>query len=47
MAQVTVSMGGQQTTSIIIADAVREMRLKQGQNVAAIVKSTEVMMVRL
>jgi molybdopterin-binding protein len=46
-AQVTVSMGGQRITSIITADAVREMRLKNGQTVAALVKSTEVMIVRL
>jgi molybdopterin-binding protein len=47
IAQVTVSMGGQRITCIITADAVREMRLKQGQTVAALVKSTEVMIVRL
>ncbi|MGA7625029.1 MAG: hypothetical protein WB630_13200 [Candidatus Acidiferrales bacterium] len=34
-------------TANIAADAVREMRVKQGQNVAAIVKSTEVMIVWL
>jgi molybdopterin-binding protein len=47
MAQVTVSIGGQHITSIITADAVREMRLKKGQTVAALVKSTEVMIVLL
>jgi molybdopterin-binding protein len=47
LAQVTVSMGGQRITSIITADAVREMRLKNGQTVAALVKSTEVMIVRV
>jgi molybdopterin-binding protein len=47
LAQVTLSMGGQRITSIITADAVREMRLKNGQTVAALVKSTEVMIVRL
>jgi molybdopterin-binding protein len=47
IAQVTVSLGGQRITSIITADAVREMRLKKGQTVAAVVKSTEVMIVRL
>ena len=47
LAQVTVSLGGQRITSIITADAVREMRLKNGQTVAALVKSTEVMIVRL
>ncbi|MGB9241952.1 MAG: helix-turn-helix transcriptional regulator [Candidatus Acidiferrales bacterium] len=47
IAQVVVFIGGQRITSIITADAVREMRLKQGQTVAALVKSTEVMIVRL
>jgi molybdopterin-binding protein len=47
MAQVTVSIGSQRITSIISADAVREMRLKNGQTVAALVKSTEVMIIRL
>src|SRR5579863_4076623 len=43
MAQVTLSIGGQHITSIITADAVREMRLQAGQTVAALIKSTEVM----
>jgi molybdopterin-binding protein len=47
MAQVTMSIGGQRITSIITADAIREMRLKIGESVAALVKSTEVMIVRL
>ncbi|MGH9716488.1 MAG: TOBE domain-containing protein [Candidatus Acidiferrales bacterium] len=46
MAQVTLSIGGQRITSIITADAVREMRLKVGETAAALVKSTEVMIVR-
>lgn len=33
--QVTISHGGQQITSIMNADAVREMRLKNGQTVIA------------
>lgn len=47
MAQVTLSIGGQRVTSIITADAVREMRLKAGDKAAALVKSTEVMIVRV
>jgi molybdopterin-binding protein len=47
VAQVTLSIGGQHITSLITADAVREMRLKNGQTVAALVKSTEVMIIRL
>src|SRR5215472_2852637 len=43
MAQVKLSIGGQHITSIITADAVREMRLQKGQTVAALIKSTEVM----
>ncbi|HEY3927518.1 MAG TPA: helix-turn-helix transcriptional regulator [Candidatus Koribacter sp.] len=45
MAQVTLSVGEQHITSIITADAVREMRLKKGQIAAALIKSTEVMIV--
>jgi len=46
MAQVSVSIGGQHITSIITADAVREMRLRKGETVAALIKSTEVMIIR-
>jgi len=45
MAQVTLSLGDQHITSIVTADAVREMRLKKGQIAAALIKSTEVMIV--
>ena len=47
LAQVKLSIGGQQITSIITADAVREMGLKPGMTAAALVKSTEVMIVTL
>jgi molybdopterin-binding protein len=47
LAQVTLSIGGQHLTSIITADAVREMRLEKGQVAAALVKSTEVMVMRI
>ena len=43
LAQVKLSIGGQQITSIITADAVREMGLEVGQTAAALIKSTEVM----
>jgi len=46
MAQVKLSIGGQVITSIITADAVREMGLKVGETAAALIKSTEVMIVR-
>ena len=47
MAQVTLSIGGQQITSIITSDAVRELRLEKGQTAAALIKSTEVMILRV
>jgi molybdopterin-binding protein len=47
LAQVTLSIGGQHITSIVTADAVREMRLKKGQTAAALIKSTEVMIIRV
>jgi molybdopterin-binding protein len=47
LAQVTLSIGGQKITSIITADAVREMRLEKGQTAAALIKSTEVMILRV
>ena len=47
MAQITLSIGGQHITSIITADAVREMRLQKGQTAAALIKSTEVMILRV
>ncbi|HJY86712.1 MAG TPA: helix-turn-helix transcriptional regulator [Candidatus Acidoferrales bacterium] len=47
LAQVTISIGGQLITSIVTADAVREMRLKKGETVAALIKSTEVMLLRI
>ena len=45
LAQITLSLGEQHITSIITADAVRELRLKKGQIAAALIKSTEVMIV--
>jgi molybdopterin-binding protein len=47
IAQVTLSIGGQRITSIITSDAVREMRLRLGDKAAALIKSTEVMIVRV
>jgi molybdopterin-binding protein len=46
MAQVTISIGDQHINSIITADAVREMRLKRGDVAAALIKSTEVMIIK-
>ncbi len=47
MAEVVISIGRQQITSIITARSAREMRLKPGQTAAALIKSTEVMILRL
>jgi molybdopterin-binding protein len=46
MAEVTISIGGQQITSIITARSAREMQLKPGQTAAALIKATEVMILR-
>jgi molybdopterin-binding protein len=46
MAQVTLSIAGQHLTSLITADAAREMRLQKGQLAAALIKSTQVMVMR-
>ena len=46
LAQVTISISGQHLTSIITADAAREMRLEKGQLAAALIKSTEIMIMR-
>ena len=47
LAQIKLSISGQQITSIITADAVREMGLRSGQTAAALMKATEVMIVRV
>jgi len=47
MAEVTISIGGQQITSIITSRSAREMRLKPGQTAAALIKATEVMILRV
>src|ERR1700686_5330776 len=47
MAEVKISIGGQQITSIITATSAREMRLKPGQTAAALIKATEVMILRV
>jgi molybdopterin-binding protein len=47
LAQVKLSIGGQRISSIITADAAREMRLEKGQTAAALIKATEVMIVRV
>ena len=47
LAQVTMMIGEQHITAIITADAAKEMRLKPGERAAALIKSTEVMILRV
>jgi len=47
MAEVKISIGDQQITSIITASSAREMNLKAGQTAAALIKATEVMILRV
>ena len=47
MAEVVVVVGESEMMAIITADAARELRLKKGEKVAALVKSTDVMIERL
>ncbi|HTW45722.1 MAG TPA: helix-turn-helix transcriptional regulator [Acidobacteriaceae bacterium] len=46
LAQVKLSIGGQIINSIITAEAAREMQLAVGQTASALIKSTEVMLLR-
>ena len=47
MAEVVLSIGEQQITSIITSNSAREMNLKAGQTAAALIKATEVMILRV
>lgn len=47
LAQVKLAIGDQTVTSIITADAARSLKLSVGQSAAALIKSTEVMIVRV
>ncbi len=46
-AEVVMAVGDQQITAIITAEAVREMALRKGDDAAALVKSTSIMVERL
>jgi molybdopterin-binding protein len=46
LAQVSIELGGQTITSIITSDAARELKLKEGVSVYALIKATEVMIIR-
>jgi molybdopterin-binding protein len=47
MAEIVISIGGQSITSIITSRSAREMQLKPGQTAAALIKATEVMILRV
>ncbi len=47
LAQVVLAIGEQRVTSIITADAAREMQLRKGQTAAALMKATSVMITRV
>ena len=46
LVQVTINVGGQEITSIITSDAARALGLKVGTSVYALIKATEVMVIR-
>jgi molybdopterin-binding protein len=46
LAQITIDVGGQIMTSIITSDSARSLGLKKGVDVYALVKATEVMIIR-
>jgi molybdopterin-binding protein len=46
LAKVVLSIGEQRVTAIITADAARELALKKGDTAAALMKATEVMIIR-
>lgn len=46
LAKVVLAVGDQRITSIITADAARELALKKGDTAAALIKATEVMIIR-
>jgi molybdopterin-binding protein len=47
MAEIELSIGGQAIASIITSRSAREMQLKPGQKAAALIKATEVMILRV
>lgn len=46
LVQITININGQQITSIITSDAARSLGLKVGVEVYALIKATEVMVIR-
>ena len=46
LAQVTIDVGGQEVTSIITSDACKSLKLKKGVVAYALIKATEVMIIK-
>jgi len=46
LVQITIDVGGHEITSIITSDAARSLGLKEGVSVYALIKATEVMVIR-
>jgi molybdopterin-binding protein len=46
LVQVTIDVGGQSITSIITSDGTKALGLKKGSSVYALIKATEVMVIR-
>ena len=46
LSKVSLDIGGQTVTAIITRDAVRDLGLKAGETAAALIKATEVMVIR-
>jgi molybdopterin-binding protein len=46
LVQLTIDVGGQSITSIITSDATKALGLKKGRSVYALIKATEVMVIR-
>jgi molybdopterin-binding protein len=46
LAKVSLDISGQTVTAIITRDAARDLRLKVGETAAALIKATEVMIIR-
>ena len=46
LVQVTIDVGGQSITSIITSDATKALGLKKGSSVYALIKATEVMVIK-
>ncbi|MGC4114618.1 MAG: TOBE domain-containing protein [Myxococcales bacterium] len=46
MAEVVVLIGGQELVSVITASSAKRLKLKKGDEIAAVIKATEVMIAK-